>query len=221
MLKYSLNPGSGAPILPVAEQDNPLKMDWSFSMTIFSRRMPEGFRRLAGMLSLVFLPALGSEGVAAVNRPPGVPQRARTEDEQLTEREGSRPYLTVASAPALRVREPTPAPIYDIEPAPAGPSYLDENSLPPAPQVAKDRMEGAQMGAAKSPGQQDRQRRRQEEEEVPTILPDDLRKDVRPEDVIPFFQFPGSSGPPSVSLPVPGQPPAPAQIPSSATYRQE
>ena len=55
------------------------------------------------------------------------------------------------------------------------------------------------------------------------ILPDDTRPSTRPEDFLPYFQFPGGSndvtnlGPASAP-----RPPAPSQLPpSSATYQQK
>lgn len=46
------------------------------------------------------------------------------------------------------------------------------------------------------------------------ILPDDTRREIRPEDVLPFFQYPHSDAPPvNVLLPAP-------VVPSSATYQQ-
>ena len=56
------------------------------------------------------------------------------------------------------------------------------------------------------------------------ILPDDSRPSVRPEDFLPYFQFPGSgsnAGGVTVIVPVPPSLPTPAsQVPSSATYIQ-
>jgi len=56
-----------------------------------------------------------------------------------------------------------------------------------------------------------------------SILPDDARRQVRPEDFLPYFQIPGSRGNPDVTLLVPaslGQPANPPPQTSSATYLQ-
>jgi len=56
------------------------------------------------------------------------------------------------------------------------------------------------------------------------IIPDDSRPVVRPEDFLPFFQLPGSTGSPggfTVIAPVPASAPAPAALPpSSASFTQ-
>ncbi len=57
-----------------------------------------------------------------------------------------------------------------------------------------------------------------------SILPDETRPQVRPEDFLPYFQAPGSGQHPNVDvvMPVPwGTPVNPPPIPSSATYIQK
>ena len=55
-----------------------------------------------------------------------------------------------------------------------------------------------------------------------SILPDDTKTEIRPEDVLPFFRFPGASdsGGPSVPFTT-TQPRGSTAPPSSATYRQQ
>jgi hypothetical protein len=56
--------------------------------------------------------------------------------------------------------------------------------------------------------------------ETPALLPDDVEHEIRPEEVLPFFQFPGSGG---TTIVVPGVPASPetTRLPvSSAVYRQ-
>lgn len=54
-----------------------------------------------------------------------------------------------------------------------------------------------------------------------SILPDDTRREIRAEDVLPYFQFPGSSDSGAIAIPVIiNQAPA-AAPPSTATYRQQ
>jgi hypothetical protein len=59
-----------------------------------------------------------------------------------------------------------------------------------------------------------------EESEPSPILPDDMRREVRPEDLLPFFQYPRNGGA-VIGVPVPAQPALPTLPPSSATYRQQ
>lgn len=191
-------------------------------MTIHSRHVPDGCWRLSIMMGLLILPALGLGSRAGANRPYR-PDAESPPGTGATQDSGTRPYLTVAATPALRFRDPPPPPVYDTEPTAAGLGYLDESSLPPAPPVAQERQESSAASPSRTTPQQDRTRRQQTEEEVPAILPDDLKKEVHPEDVIPFFLFPGSGSSGGVVVPVqaPAQAPQPGQIPSSATYRQQ
>jgi len=57
----------------------------------------------------------------------------------------------------------------------------------------------------------------------PAILPDDVGRKIRPEDLLPFFQFPGSgAGADGGNAAGPPAPPSPGTLPpSSATYKQQ
>ncbi len=59
----------------------------------------------------------------------------------------------------------------------------------------------------------------------PAIIPDETRPRVQPEDFLPYFQFPGSTGAPgdvSVIAPLNAAPNPPHHgTPSTATYRQQ
>jgi hypothetical protein len=52
------------------------------------------------------------------------------------------------------------------------------------------------------------------------LLPDDAGSKVRPEDFLPFFQFPGGRNPEPKTAAVPAPPSPGIQPPSSATYQQ-
>ena len=55
-----------------------------------------------------------------------------------------------------------------------------------------------------------------------TILPDDTRREIRAEDVLPFFQFPGASDNGGVEVPFTSSQPRETPPPrSSATYQQQ
>jgi hypothetical protein len=53
-------------------------------------------------------------------------------------------------------------------------------------------------------------------QEQPTILPDEMRPWVRPEQFLPFFQLPGSNGP---GAPAPEK--IPTLPPSTAIYKEQ
>jgi hypothetical protein len=141
---------------------------------------------------------------------------------------GSLPYLRITGALALRFSPPPPpppdlttkpaasAPPFPVEAAPVAPAstpVFTATPLPePAPQAPAAPATPAQPPASviSNPPSE--------------ILPDDTRPTTRPEDFLPYFQFPGSStGDVNVIMPAtPARPPAPGQLPpSSATYTQQ
>lgn len=128
--------------------------------------------------------------------------------------EHSRPYLAVIGPPLLRFEEALPPPdlsvrppggapprpvvkpmvVADVIPAPVVQPKVVV-SIPAAPSPAK-----VEIAAAPKPPP------------PPSILHDDVQTPVRPEDFLPYFQYPGASN----------QAPAPQPLPpSSATYTQE
>ena len=140
--------------------------------------------------------------------------------------DGTRPYLLAIGAPALRFREAAEPRINPSMHQPVGappqPNYTansvgakapegrtpSASSLIPLPSsgtpAGSKPAEPAQSGPAPVP-----------------ILPDENRPKVRPEDFLPYFQFPGSGANPEdvISVPVP---PEPGKQPlSTATYRQQ
>ena len=128
-------------------------------MTNKPRRTLDGLERLFRLLSLVLLPALGTEASTSINRPHNPATRTQVGDLQQASEPGSRPYLTVSSSPPLRVRDALPPPAYDIAPSSPGNSSLDENSLPPPPPVAQERMDPVSGTQSRLPSRQDQQRR--------------------------------------------------------------
>lgn len=129
----------------------------------------------------------------------------------------STPYLTVIAPPSLRFRDPPAPPSFELDPMPMT-AGLDETAFgSPPPIVAKEKPELAAADISKAKKETVPQEKKAENQEIPAILPDDLRRDVRPEELLPFFQFPrgGAMMPPGV--PSPAQ--APVIPPSSATYR--
>jgi len=184
-----------------------------------------GLGRFVRCLSLVLLPALVAEGghagraanvpVVLILPDPGSPQPVAPL---------STPYLAVVGPPPMRFREPPAPPSFELEPAATGPAQLEENmpvSLP-STAAAGGRFDSSSPKAAspksssKSPASSPTANR-PEESEPSSILPDDMRRDVRPEDLLPYFQYPRNGGG-VPGVPVPPQPTLP---PSSATYRQQ
>lgn len=190
-------------------------------------------------LALALLPATSPDAVAlslaprVAGKPPpdaGRPGRA------LFDVPRSRPYLPVVGPPALRFEDERPPPDLTTQPPAADPPLLgglraelavanresvvtaafadpsDDISVPVLathpPAEAADLPKGSGYVPPSNPV---------------SILPDDTRREVKPADIIPFFQFPGSPGQPTLSVAVPGtvQAPEPAQARSSATYRQQ
>jgi hypothetical protein len=140
----------------------------------------------------------------------------------------SRPYLAAINPPGLRFSEALPPPDLSVRPpagAPPAPAAVAEPvavaaaALPPAaarpPLAAESRPPpAAPAGPASVPATP-----------TPPILPDDTRAKVRPEDFLPFFQFPANAAQAdgvTVVAPATLTPPTPGtQPPSSATYRQQ
>ncbi len=136
-------------------------------------------------------------------------------------REGPTPYLQAANAPPLRFQEPPPAPPAIVRPLRGVPfpTYRGMNdvsapdvivhnprpAVPPPAEPANEIKEAPPPPRKSSPA---------------PILPDDVRPQTRPEDILPFFQLPGSRRGPietSVIVPVPASAPSPAPIPPPTT----
>lgn len=165
--------------------------------------------RRAWLFLSILLPALASK-VSVQNSSSPIP--AEGEPFPLEPHQQSHPYLRFVAAPPLRFEDPAPPPDLSVRP-PAGapPKQKGEKDTsadvalpkPPPPPVAAP----AQPVVAAAP-------------KLPTgapILPDDVQSQLRPEDFLPYFQYPGahSNGvpvPPSADRPLP---------PSTATYQQQ
>jgi hypothetical protein len=180
---------------------------------------PSGARRVLHGSILLFLATL------AIHRAHAIPRAILS---ITLERPGLRspPYLRTIGPAPLRFEEQ--------------PSMPDPVSPPSAPMVATPPADAATEIAAIEPPAAVTTTSIQEvattpepapnENESPAakaplpILRDDARPAVRPEDLIPYFQLPGSSHKPgglNVIVPVPPSDQAPASVPpSSATYTQ-
>jgi len=143
----------------------------------------------------------------------------------------SRPYLTVIVSPSLRFVE-TPAPPHVVPVLMAEPSAPPKAAISsgPTPEPSSGPREPAtgpsgavpssqgQASAASDAGAAPKEKPERPAKPPPPILPDEIQPKVRPEDFLPYFQFPGSNTGPSDVAP----PPEPGKLPpSSATYRQQ
>jgi hypothetical protein len=148
----------------------------------------------------------------------------------------SRPYLRFVGPPPLRFEEAKPPPDLASRPpgtGPALPEVPSETARTPAAPVQP-------VQAPKSPTQAPVAPKPQVLKETtpatgkpdgpptptPTILPDEDRQQVKPEDFLPYFQLPpsGNSGAPGApgTPAAPGADAAPREIPSSSsTYNQQ
>ncbi|MBE7537218.1 MAG: hypothetical protein HS122_02240 [Opitutaceae bacterium] len=175
---------------------------------------------LSRCVALTLFAIVGSESAARAQ-----PQRVRSEsftsDGGWAERSSavSSPYLAVILPPALR---------FEATPPPTDPTLRLAAGAPPRPggvieEVAAENKEAAVVTAppaalpavsseASTGSEPAAEGSRSPASHPPVaILHDDLQREVRPEDVLPYFQFPGSVQ----------SAPAPAPMPaSSATYRQ-
>ena len=175
-----------------------------------------GLGRFVRCLTLVLLPALVAEG-GQTRSACGNPACSPPESSPESPYPYSSPYLAVVGPPPMRLREPPAPPSFELEPVAEGPAQLEENISASPPAVGGRLDSSLPMAASsKSPTKlpsASATANRPEESEPSSILPDDMRRDIRPEDFVPYFQYPRNGG-----VPVPAQPALP---PSSATYRQQ
>jgi hypothetical protein len=191
-------------------------------MTSRTLTLLTGLGRFVRCLTLVLLPALVAEGgqaASAGRNPVGAPPESRPESPYPY----STPYLAVVGPPPMRFREPPAPPSFELEPVAAGPAQLEE-IMPAPPAVAGGRLASSPMAASSKSSSSNSPSssaaaaaKRPDETEPSSILPDDMRREVRPEDLLPYFQYPRNGGG-VPGVPVPPQPTLP---PSSATYRQQ
>ena len=177
-------------------------------------------------LSLL-LPALATD----VAQTTALPARGDVNAFPFVPFEEIRPYLAAVGAPPLRFEAAAPPPDVSVRPPPAG---------PPAPRAKEEKAEAERISsvAIAPPGPAPKgpvaTKGKPEESAAkittivagppppPAILPDDAGKKVRPEDFLPFFQFPGASAAGDDRMTVPSAPRTPGQLPpSSATYQQQ
>ncbi|MBI2815153.1 MAG: hypothetical protein HYX71_12810 [Opitutae bacterium] len=170
-------------------------------------------RTLAKTFSLLLLQPILTPGLADAHARSRLPARQDASGASIRETEPT-PYLTVIGAVPLRFGAPPPPPDLTTKPtadAPPDPAPVQtvaatnrESVIPalPAPATVAQAPVAEPPPAPAKPA-----------DPTSGILPDDTRPAPRPEDFLPFFQFPGSTNNPVRS---PGPVP-----PSSATYQQK
>ena len=186
-------------------------------------------RFLRGSVFLVVL-VLGSEATPRAGPPllragPLLPQSTRPRPEN----DGSSPYLRVIAPPPLRFAQ-NPPPDLSTRPAPTAPPLpavmedIAASNAASARYVAPSRgsdgtgadqrqttpAEANPTAPVKAPGKK----------ETPALLPDDTQHEVRPEEILPFFQFPNSGGTTIIVAPGPTSPESTRLPVSSAVYRE-
>ena len=173
---------------------------------------PAGLRRAWFVMPLLLL-GLATE-IAQSTAPPLNAEEAPLSD---LGRAACLPYLRFIGPPPLRIQESLPPPDLSSRPPPAGPPKTGGNSKPdivhgpvqdvpvmaPPPSPVATIVSSAPPKLA--PRTQETPAADQPAQAGPApLLPDDGRARVRPEDFLPFFQFPSAS-----------------QSQSTATYQQQ
>ncbi len=154
---------------------------------------------------------------------PGTALCASSLHSELKSEGHSRPYLAVVGSPDLRFRDAlVPQPDLSTHPPAGAPPHPMAKAVAVASRDDLRQAEAPTVAAAPPPAPGPRQAGVPEGTPVPAaILPDETRPKVRPEDFLPYFQFPGSRENPEDVSNVPA-PPEPGRQPlSTATYRQQ
>ena len=205
-----------------ANQNDPTT--WNVVTAMNFRQPPSpkgGLHRYFRMLSLLLLqhalaPSSSIDAHARSRLPANPP------DTPLTDLE-SRPYLRIAGMLPLRIKAVQPPPDLVSKPAAGAPpqplTREDSLSTPGNPTIepvntTSDTIPAHPVSAPR-PATSGKQ-------PLP-ILPDDTHPTTRPEDFLPFFQFPGANHDMTIVVPATIiRPPEPGQLPpSSATYQQK
>lgn len=189
-------------------------------------QLPVGARRALRCLSLLLLPAIAPK--AAHSSPRSRPPAGLTDEPH---RPKPVPYLVALGAPSLRFQRPTPPPDLVTHPAAAAPpvpALTPTESAVAQANAAASQAAAVRTTPAADPGSTEAKPKDATTPAKPTskrsILPDDTRPAIKPEDFLPFFQIPGTAKAPgdiSVIAPASLNTPTAAPIPpSSATYTQ-
>ncbi len=175
------------------------------------------------VLVILLTSPLSSHAVLQPRRPShSDPIQTHQDNRQTNRSKGARTYLTMVGPAALTFADPTPP----LPTEPVMPSLPKTESLPaksPTAQTEKTSV-GTETPPDKSavePGAVSETSSSNKNPKPVSILPDDTRQEIRPEEVLPFFQFPTGDNGTNTGVPIIiNQAPA-AAPPSTATYRQQ
>ncbi|MFT3783362.1 MAG: hypothetical protein QM790_15230 [Nibricoccus sp.] len=179
------------------------------------------------LASVAAAPCVNFAALSAPHRPAAISQSSIKSTEAKTLSKRTRPYLVMVGPSVLRFADPEVLPSAEpIMPAkPKVPPATEEGPPKPAANLNSGQ-------PATGPGTEQRSPTTEPNSTTPdgtkpvSILPDDTRREIRAEDVLPFFQFPGGAetggGGAVIAVPLTeNQPQRPTAPPSSATYRQQ
>lgn len=179
-----------------------------------------GVARHLRCLSFLLVPALASDATPGPRSP-------------VADSEESSPYLPLVGPPPLRFAQAPPPPDLSTRPTPAAPprpSVMEEIAAANSASANSGALAPADTGTMPDPRRTtpvevvplgpDATGKPSPTKEAPALLPDDVQHETRPEEILPFFQFPGAGG---VTVVVPEVPASSGttRLPvSSAVYRQ-
>jgi hypothetical protein len=195
-------------------------------MIFFQDRLLTVAVRMARCLALVYVTTASPPGASALDSPqrPAEFTPAKSTAEYLhkpNHYRGPHTYLAmIGPAPLCFAPAPPPLPPEPVLPTPPKPKKPPESAEPPPAPTAPTE------SSIKVPTLHDNTDQNPEagpnSPKPVSILPDDTKTQIRPEDVLPFFQYPGANDSGAMSVPfTTSQTRGATTIPSSATYRQQ
>ena len=181
--------------------------------------------RRAWLYLSLLLPSLASE----VAQSPSPPAFSESLFQGRSRNEASRPYLRALGPPALRFQDSLPPPDFYQRPPAAAQPQPDQAALNPnRPDVILHKVQPIAASAVQVPARQEETPSTQAAPPSPPIAaipPDDAQPKARPEDFLPYFQFPGAETRSSDTNAAGGTQAAdsaPKSIPpSSASYQEQ
>ena len=187
--------------------------------------IPVEFQRVNRAIAIVLLPLLISDASPRLN---SATQHGPTAGRSYPndERDNTHPYLLVIGPAPLRF---APEPPHNLPksapPAPPPPAVPDkESTIEAANRQAAANVEATLVEPAPiPPSTLISAKPKPSVNELQPLIPDDTRRQVRPEDILPFFSFPGNGANGGLIIGTPPEPAAPRdKLPtSSATYIQK
>ncbi len=194
-------------------------------MNIFHDTKLTVVQRIARCLRLALVLLVPTPGIFALNPPQRsaavAPVKNTSESNSgSSQSRSSRPYLAMVGPAALRFSDAPPVlppePPTPILPKPKQPvAETGPDVIPAIPADTAVKQPNTDNGDSTGPQKLD-----PNAPKPISILPDDTKREIRAEDVLPFFQFPGALDNSSTAIPFSTLEPVRAK-PSTATYRQQ